>query len=350
MIGGIMGYGAYIPRYRISVEKLAQALDDNATQIINSLAIAEKSVPGKDEDSLTMVVAAAKNALKRATLPAPSLQAVYVGSESHPYAVKPSATILGEALGIGTNYMAADFEFACKGGTAALQAALGVVKAGMASYALAAGSDTAQAKPTDILEYAAAAGSAAFIVSNNLDEACAIVERTLSYSSDTPDFWRRSSAAYPEHGGRFTAQPAYFAHVVAATQQLLTAHNLKPTDIDHVIFHQPNGKFPVMAARQLGFSRAQLANGLLVEKMGNSYSANSLLGLTAVLDNALPNQTILLVSYGSGSGCDAFVIKTTEKILSVQNKARRTQEYLAEKKYISYATYLHHLTCLYGAL
>ncbi|MBX9831040.1 hydroxymethylglutaryl-CoA synthase [Candidatus Babeliales bacterium] len=348
MIGGIIGYGAYIPRYRISVQELACARGDNAARIADSLGLSEKSLPGPDEDALTMAVAASKNALTRADILASVLQAVYVGSESHPYAVKPSATIVGEVLGIGNHYLAADFEFACKGGTAALQAALGVVKSGMASCALAVGSDTAQAKPGDILEYAAGAGAAAFIVSQDLTNACAVVERTLSYSSDTPDFWRRSLAAYPEHEGRFTAQPAYFAHVVAATHALLAEHNLQPTDVDHVVFHQPNGKFPLMAARQLGFSHEQLSSGLLVETLGNSYSANSLLGLTAVLDSAKPNQTIVLVSYGSGSGCDAFVIKTTEQLLAVQNKARQTRAYLAEKKYVSYATYLQHLKTLHG--
>ena len=86
---------------------------------------------------------------------------MYVGSESHPYVVKPSATLVGQALRIGTNYFAADMEFACKSGTAALQAALALVLADMCEYSLAIGGDTAQAAPHDILEYTAAAGAAA---------------------------------------------------------------------------------------------------------------------------------------------------------------------------------------------
>ncbi|MFH1832245.1 MAG: hydroxymethylglutaryl-CoA synthase [bacterium] len=336
---GIVGYGAYIPYYRISVEELAYARGGDVKRIISSLAIKEKSVAGSDEDAVTMGVQAAKNALARAGIMPNLIGGVYVGSESHPYVVKPSATLVGQALNIGMQYFAADMEFACKSGTAALQASMALVLAGMCEYSLAIGSDTAQAAPHDILEYTASAGAAAFILGRNPAACVALIEKTISISTDTPDFWRRSSQKYPEHTGRFTAQPAYFYHVVSAARQIFEQNSLKASDFDFVVFHQPNAKFPVAVAKELGFTQDQYGPGLLATEIGNSYSASVLLGLTRILDHAKSGQRILVVSYGSGSGSDAFIIKTTERITQVQQKVRTTGDYIKQKKMLTYTGY-----------
>ncbi len=339
MTGGIIGYGAYIPCYRISIQELLRVRGGNAKRVVSSLAVQEKSVPGKDEDTVTMGVGAAKDALARAQIQATDLGAVYVGSESHPYAVKPSATLVGQALGIGKFYYAVDMEFACKSGTAALQTALAFVLSGMCSYSLAIGSDTAQAAPGDILEYTASAGAAAFILGKKSEECIAVIEKTISITTDTPDFWRRSLQKYPQHTGRFTARPAYFYHVIQVADQILQQSDYKPCDFDYVVFHQPNGKFPVIAAQKLGFTQTQYEPALLAPDIGNPYSASVLLGLTKVLDQAKPGQRILVVSYGSGSGSDAFILKTTKKIGDVQHKATTTKEFVDQKKMLAYAEY-----------
>ena len=72
---------------------------------------------------------------------------MWVGSESHPYAVKPTSTLVAEAIGATPHIQAADWEFACKAGTEAMVAAMGLVGSGMADYALAIGMDTAQGRP-----------------------------------------------------------------------------------------------------------------------------------------------------------------------------------------------------------
>ncbi len=344
---GIVGYGAYIPCYRTTVQDIAAATNHDVKKITASLAIKEKSIPGSDEDAITIGVEASKNALLRAGIAAQSIDAVYVGSESHPYVVKPSSTIIAAACGIKINYKAADLEFACKGGTAALQVGMSMVKAGMATYALAVGTDTAQANPQDILAYSAGAGGASFIVGTSAEELLATIDDTLSLSSETPDFWRRSLQKYPEHVGRFTAEPGYFSHVQKTTQAILQRNNLQPADCDYVVFHQPNGRFPVVVAHRLGFTKEQYQDGLLVSLIGNTYSGSSLLGLTAVLDIAKPHQKILLVSYGSGSGCDAFILTTTPALAAKQQRAPTTGKYISRKRFISYATYRRHCDLVY---
>jgi len=339
MTVGIVGYGAYIPKYRLKTEEIARAWSQDYAKITASLAVHEKAVAGYDQDSVTLAVHAAEHALVRADISPEIVGALYVGSESHPYAVKPSATIIGTALGCSRDYLATDMAFACKGGTAALQAAYALVASDLVQYALAIGTDVAQAAPGDILEYTAAAGAAAFVVNSHTQEFLATIDATVSVSSDTPDFWRRSLQQYPEHVGRFTGEPSYFAHTCQAAEKIMAKTGSTPQDFDHVIFHQPNGKFPVQAGKKLGFSSKQLAYGLLSPDIGNSYSATILLGLTNVLDNAEPGQKILLISYGSGSGSDAFVMTTTDLLQERQKSAPTTGEYIHDKKYIEYLQY-----------
>jgi hydroxymethylglutaryl-CoA synthase len=331
---GILGYGAYLPRYRLPAREVARVWTDGAAP----LPVQEKSVAGLDEDVVTMSIEAARNALARAGIPADQIGALWVGSESHPYAVKPTSTIVAEAIGASPHLLAADWEFACKAGTEALQAAIGLVGSQMVRYAIAIGMDTAQGRPGDALEYTTGAGGAALVVGPG-EESLAVVEASTSYVTDTPDFWRRAEAPYPQHGQRFTGEPAYFKHVQAAAQEMMEALALRPSDYRHAVFHQPNTKFPQRVAADLGFTREQIRAGLLVPMAGNTYAGAALLGLTAVLDEAEPGDRILLVSFGSGAGSDAFSLRVTEALAARRGRASSTRDYLGRRKEIDYALY-----------
>lgn len=332
---GIVGYGAYIPRYRIRAEAISRVWHGDQD---GGAPIAQKSVPGPDEDVITMSIEAAANALRRSGVAARDVRAVWVGSESHPYEVKPTGTIVAEALGIANATLAADLEFACKAGTEAMQAATALVGSGMAPYALAIGMDTAQGRPGDALEQSAAAGGAAFLMGAG-DEAIALLEGAYSFVSDTPDFWRRADQPYPSHGHRFTGEPAYFTHIIGAARALMGAMGLTPSDFSAAIFHQPNSKYPRRVAKQLGFTAAQIAEGLLAPEIGNCYAGSSPLGLARVLDKAQPGDRILIVSFGSGAGSDALVYHVTDRIDDARRRAPSTDDYLARKQFVDYATY-----------
>ncbi|MCQ8897960.1 MAG: hydroxymethylglutaryl-CoA synthase [Hadesarchaea archaeon] len=336
---GVVGYGAYLPRYRLKTEEIARIWGADPKQMKRGLGVEEKAVAGPDEDTVTISVEAAKNALRRGGIDPSLVGAIYVGSESHPYAVKPTASIVAEAVGAVPEMTAADLEFACKAGTAGVQACMGMVEAGMIRYGLAIGADTAQSSPGDPLEYAAAAGGAALLIGKLDEEAVAAIEATYSYTTDTPDFWRRDMHPYPRHGGRFTGRPGYFKHTLSAAQGLLRRLGLTPRDFDHAVFHQPNGRFPVEVARELGFSLSQIRTGLLSPKIGNTYSGATLLGLAAIFDRAKEGERILAVSYGSGAGSDAFSFIVKEGIERKRELAPKVSDYLENKVYIDYATY-----------
>jgi len=332
---GIVGYGSYVPRYRLPAKEVARIWTGGKT---SGLPIKEKAVPGLDEDVITMSIEAARNAMKRAGVDPAEIRAVWVGSESHPYAVKPSSTIVAEAIGAAPHVQAADMEFACKAGTEAMVMAMGLVGSNMARYAVAIGMDTAQAKPGDALEYTAAAGGAAFVI-GPADESLAVINASYSYVTDTPDFWRREHQVYPEHGQRFTGEPAYFKHITSAGKALMEASGTTARDYKWAVFHQPNTKFPQRAASLLGFTPEQIAPGLLSPVIGNTYAGAAILGLTAILDVAQPGERILMVSFGSGAGSDAFDILVTDKLLERRDKAPKTQDYIARRTEIDYAIY-----------
>ena len=335
---GIIGYGAYIPRNRIKVEEIAKVWGADAPSYKKGLMLEEKSVPSPDQDTITMSVEAAKSALRRARINPKEIGAVYIGSESHPYVVKPSGTVLAEAIGATPDVHTADFEFACKAGTEGMFVALGLVKAREIKYGLAVGADTSQGAPGDALEYTAAAGAAAFIFGQKNVVAEAL--ETYSYMTDTPDFWRREYQYYPQHGGRFTGDPAYFKHIIGAAKGIMKKAKMKPSDFDYVIFHQPNGKFPFRVGELLGFEKKQIEPGWLVSKIGNTYSGSSPLGLTATLDISKPGDIILIVSYGSGAGSDGFIFKVTEKIDKVRDLAPKTREIMDKNEcYLDYGVY-----------
>jgi hydroxymethylglutaryl-CoA synthase len=112
-----------------------------------------------------------------------------------------------------------------------------------------------------------------------------------------------------------------------------------PEDYAHVIFHQPNAKFPQRAARMLGFTDEQLTAGMLVSVIGNTYAGSPVIGLAAVLDVAKPGERVLLVSYGSGAGSDAFSLSITERLLEARDRAPTTQDYIDRRTEVDYATY-----------
>lgn len=331
---GIIGYGAYVPRYRLPAAEVARVWKGGEA----GLPIKEKSVPGLDEDVVTMSIEAARNALLRGGISPGAIRAVWVGSESHPYAVKPTSTIVAEAIGAVPNVQAGDWQFACKAGTEAMVAAIGFIGSRMADYALAIGMDTAQGKPGDALEYTAGAGGAAFLL-GPAEEALAVINNTYSYVTDTPDFWRRAYQKYPEHGQRFTGEPAYFKHITAAAEALMEANETTAADYAYAVFHQPNTKFPQRVAAQLGFSKEQVQAGLLVPVIGNTYAGAAIIGLTAILDQAQPGDRILMVSFGSGAGSDAFDIHVTQALPARRDLAPPTQAYIARRTEIDYATY-----------
>ncbi|MDR0797566.1 MAG: hydroxymethylglutaryl-CoA synthase [Nitrososphaerota archaeon] len=328
---GIIGYGVYSSRFRIKEGGI------------------ERAVPYIDEDSVTAAVEAGKLALIHSGLDSSLIGKVYTGSESNPYAVKPIASKVAQVLQLGEQdgdlqgVDAIDTEFACKAATSMFKDACALVSYPRSdiNYAMVIGADNSQAAPRGYpggeLDAFVGYGGAAYIFGKK--DVIAEIEGWYSCTSDTPDFWRRDGELYPMHGGRYTGDPAYHKHIRKAATKMMEKSNMKPSDFAYFIPHQPNPSFPVRIAKDLGFKEEQFMPAIQMTKIGNTYSGAALLGLAAILDIAKPNDQILVSSYGSGAGSDAYILRTTNQILDKRNRQKINVKTLTENPFVEYIDY-----------
>ena len=330
-VPGVVGYGVYTSRFRIKEGGM------------------ERAIPFIDEDAVTAAVEAGKLALIHSGVDSKLVGKVYVGSESNPYAVKPIAAKVAQVLKLGEEdgdvqcVDAIDTEFACKAASSMFKDACSLVnypRSGV-DYAMVIGTDNAQAAPRGCpggeLDTFVGYGGAAFIFGKN--DVIAQVEGWYSCTSDTPDFWRRDGESFPMHGGRFTGDPAYFKHVRKSTSKLMQRFSLKASDLSYFVTHQPNPQFPVRMAKELGFKDEQYLPSLMINKFGNTYSGCSPTGLAAVLDIAKPEELILVSSYGSGAGSDAYLLRTTSQLVDKRKSQKVNVKFQAENPFVEYVDY-----------
>jgi hydroxymethylglutaryl-CoA synthase len=332
---GIVGYGVYLPKYRIKNEGSG------------ILGVQERTLPFADEDSTTFAVEAGKRSLIHAGIESEYVKKCYVGSESPPYAVKPIMATVAQALELGEYYEngyflgGIDSQFACKAATDLFIDATALVDFPTFSgeYVMVIGSDNSQAAPGDPLDYTVGAGAASFLFGRR--DVIATLDYYTSYTSDTSDFYRREGEKYPRHGGRFTGQPAYFKHILTSMNRILEKSDLGPKDIDYAVFHSPNGVFPVRIANQIGFTEEQIEPGLVVTKIGNLYSGSCPAGLAAILDIAEPKDKILMTAYGSGAGSDSYIFTVTDKIEEKRERLVFVKDQInsSYREYVDYSFY-----------
>ncbi|MFQ6085284.1 MAG: hydroxymethylglutaryl-CoA synthase [Candidatus Bathyarchaeia archaeon] len=332
---GIVGYGSYIPKFRVKVEELCRAFGRDPDVYKKGLGIEEKSVGNLDEDTITFSVEAAKRALGLADVNPDDVGFVALGTESPPYAVKSAVTTISMAIGTSHGVRGRTSEFACKAATDQIPDALNAVNSNETRYSMVIGADRAQAEPGDELYFSVGEGGCALLFGKS--NVIASIEGYTTYMSDTPDFWRMEGEEYPKHGGRFTGEPGYFRHVVNAARNLMDDLGLRTSDFDYAVFHSPNSKFPIQAAKKLGLEMDKIKQGLVVRWIGNTYAACTLIGLASILDVAKSNERILAVSYGSGAGSDAMSIMTEDAIEEVGGIT--VEEQIRNKSYVDHDFY-----------
>jgi hydroxymethylglutaryl-CoA synthase len=309
---GIVGYGHYVPYLRVDMKIFAEqwGVSPQLERAYRLNGRNRVAVNASDEDTVTLAVAAAERAL-RTLSPPTNIAALLVGSESHPYAVKPTSIIVAEALGLAPDIFAADLEFACKGGSAAVLLSTAMVKAEMGTLALAIGADCPQSAPGSLLEASVGAGACAMVV-GTAAQSIARIEAVASAGSDATDFWRRDGSQYPSVVGKFSVDEGYMAHSQRVARALFEVTGTSASDYAYCVFHQPYVALPSALAKSLGFTPDQVKPGLIAARIGNTYSASCLLALCAVLETASPGDRILLASFGSGAGSDGIVLRVTD--------------------------------------
>lgn len=335
---GIVSYGVKVPFYRIKAEEINKVW---LSLPHRGLPTREKGVILHDEDAITLAHDAAKRALEMTNLSRESVGALILGTQTSPYLSRASASIVLEMLGLGPDVFCGDCQFSGKSGTLAIQFVSALIKANMINFGIAVGADTVSShtSPGDPQEFSASAGAGAIVLGNQ--NLIAEIEDTCSYSTDTPDYFRLDGERYIRTGGAamINTDVGLPSHIRNAVKNLFERVNRKPTDFQYAVFQQRNNRIPYDLGRSLGFSREQIAPGMVVDEIGNCEAASCLIGLAKVLDLAKPGDQILVASYGFGGGSDAFCLKVTEGILKV-NREPKVEDLLKQKEYVDYGTYI----------
>jgi 3-hydroxy-3-methylglutaryl CoA synthase len=343
-VAGIIGYGAHIPFTRIKVEEIHKAWRNiNLDKLKNVLMAEERAVLEPNEDTITLAVAAAKEALAQSGVPKERIDAIFLGTCTNPYDSRPSTTVVSEAIGTSPHFIGADIQFSGKSGTTAIQLCLSLVRSGMAKVGLAIGSDTINRHtcPGRAYEYTASAGAAAFLIGS--DEPIVEIVGSKSYATELADFFRVEGERYIQNiGAGGEIYPAwnigFVNHIVKASEALMAETGLKPKDYTYAVFQQPYAFAPFMIGERLGFTKEQIEPGVVARMTGDCGAASSLLGLVTVLDQAKKGDRIFLASYGFGAGSDALSLEVTPAFEAKRPKHPFSRHLYKKKRYVDYAT------------
>ncbi|MDP2725904.1 MAG: 3-oxoacyl-[acyl-carrier-protein] synthase III C-terminal domain-containing protein, partial [Dehalococcoidia bacterium] len=164
------------------------------------------------------------------------------------------------------------------------------------------------------------------------------IEAAYTTCDDFLDTWRKAGDIYVQASdSRFAQSCGYMRNMEEATRAILDQTDLRPADFARVVFQSPDSRSHLSLGKKLGFEASQLQDPL-VGTVGHCGAAHALLMLTAALEEARPGDRLLFLSYGDG--CDAFVLRATERLEKLRGKLS-LKAYLVDKRAISsYQKYL----------
>ncbi|MGB9802234.1 hydroxymethylglutaryl-CoA synthase [Desulfofundulus sp.] len=325
----IISYGAYLPFLRIKRDEYINALGSCSAEI------KEKAVMDVDEDTITMAVEAARDAV--ADIDIGRIGVLTLASSNFPYQEKVMAGTVVEALGLNKNILTGTHGNSTLAGTEALLSALGLLAQVEQKYALVVVSDAPAAAASTDMEHGFGAAACAFVLTR--DEQGLEFEGVYAHTGESLGLRYRLSGEtnVRDIGVKAYSTMAYNETVKASVGGLLNKLGRKPADYRHVVLHQNDVKTTVALAKKMGFSEEQINEGLTYSQVGDTGACSALLGLCRVLDKAAAGDKILVGSYGAGAGSQALSFKLNSQLRA---RTRSFQALLGEKKYISYIHYL----------
>jgi len=302
-MAGIVRFGTYVPHYRLPRELIAREWGQPSMG-------GEKAVAAHDEDSLTLAVNAALNALPDGG--AAGLDACYFASTTPPYREKQSAATIATVLDAGPGVRTADFADSLRAGTSALRAAIDAIDAG-GTRALVCSGDCRMGEPDTIAEQSYGDAGAAFLLGGNGEPLLAEVLGAYTQSEEFHGTWRAADQdflhAFP---GAFETKFGYAPFVVGAVRGVLEQTGTRPDAIATAVIAAPNPRATGAVAKALGLDPARQLQDTLWTLLGDTGTAQPLVLLAAALERARPGELVLVASYGDGA--DALLLRTTEKI------------------------------------
>lgn len=324
----ITGLGVYLPARIMTNHELAKLVDTSNEWIIQRTGIQQRRIAAPEDTTLSMGVAAARQALASAQLPAERLDLIICATliPEHPF---PSTACLAQnALG-ATRAGAFDISAACAGFVYALSVARAYIVSGMAENILVIGSETMsrvidwQDRATCVL-FGDGAGAvviqAARGESREKGEIEAVVLRSDGAKGDClmiPAGGSKAPASFEtvrdrQHFIRMNG-PEVFKGAVrgmseACLQAMLQA-DLRLEDVDLMVAHQANARIIEGVQKRLGLPDHKVYQNL--QRYGNTSGASIPIALyDATCEKVLrPGMRLAVAGFGGGYAWGAAVIK-----------------------------------------
>lgn len=323
---GITAFGAYIPFNRLDRRRLSEAFGEPA-------APGEKAVANYDEDSVTMAVEAARDCL--GDLAPDQLEGVFFATTTSPYREKQSATTIATALDAPDMIRTADFTSTLRAGSAALLAAADAVQAG-ANNLLVTMADCRLGGAKGQFEQLFGDGAASFLLGT--ENVLAEIEATSTIAGDILTQWRDSDDKFVRAWeDRFAITQGFGPMVTKVLMDLAAQQKLAPKDIDKLVLYAPTPRYQAGTALSVGFRQPQIQDGLF-GTVGLTGTAHAPLMLAAALEEAQPDQRILMITFGEGA--DAILFKVTDNIKNFSPRLGVAGHLASNKNSMRYQTYL----------
>lgn len=322
---GITSIGVYIPIYRLNRDEISKMWGTRSGG-------GEKAVAGYDEDTITMAVGAANDAMK---LEVDEIDGLFFATTTAPYKEKQSAAVIASAIDLDRKCYTSDFCNSLRAGTLAFRSAIDAVKSGSAKTVMVIASDCRIGATQGRFEQILGDGAAALAVGSK--NAIADIEGSYSIFSEFTDIWRPQEDLFIRSAeNRFVNDVGYKPVMAEAISGIMKKYNLEPKDFSKLVFDALDTKEHQGLAKMLGFDKTQIQEPVFIH-VGNAGSASAIMMLASCFEKAAPGDRILFASYGDGS--DAFILRVTEKIKAIHKK-KTMAESLSRKIPITYGKYL----------
>jgi 3-hydroxy-3-methylglutaryl CoA synthase/uncharacterized OB-fold protein len=321
---GVAAWGTYLPLHRLDRGRIGAALGTAGGKGTRSVAAA-------DEDTTTLGVEAARNALAHAPADAMPRQVVFATAEPA-YLDKTNATAIHAALGLPQSVPAWDAGGAVRSAMGALRLA---GDAAEPTLVVMAGLRTGLPGGAD--ERDGGDGAVAFVVGGGAPGA---QTRTLGWGASSLEFlerWRLPGATHSRQWEERFGEHAYVPLARDAFAGALAAANVEPDALDHVIVTGVHARAARAATRAIGVAPDRVVDDLGAT-VGNTGAAHAGLLLAGVLERAVAGQKIAVLSIADGA--DAVVLETTDRLGQVGPRRTLADQVDHGQPLESYETFL----------
>jgi 3-oxoacyl-[acyl-carrier-protein] synthase-3 len=323
----VAGWGAALPRRRVTNDDLATYLDTSDAWIVERSGIRERRWAGPDESTRPLSVAAARNALGRAGVDPADLDVVVVATTTPDMPIPSTAAQV--AADLGTTAGAFDLNAACAGFVYALTVVSGLVSAGGARTALVIGADTMTSvldrddRATAVLfgdgagalvltagaggavggTGAAGAPGLAGLVASDLVGDPAGVDLLVVPAGGSARPASAETVAAGEHHLRMDGREVFrraVRAVEASIARTLDRAGCTPDDVDLFVPHQANARIVDAVLARTGLAAERTSS--TVGRLGNTSAGSIPLALAEIAEagTVAPGDLVLMCGFGAG--------------------------------------------------